>query len=66
MCHTIAALPCASHALRAGLAERCFAALLQRATDATRRPFGRTIAEHATTQEQIAECRCVHGGARAC
>lgn len=48
------------HCMRAvGLGERCLAALLARATDVTRQPFGRTIAGHASTQEQIAESRCV-------
>jgi acyl-CoA dehydrogenase len=46
------------HCMRSiGLGERCLKALLQRSTDSTRKPFGKIIAEHATTQVEIAESR---------
>jgi alkylation response protein AidB-like acyl-CoA dehydrogenase len=46
------------HCMRAiGMGERALQKLLQRATDGARRPFGKTLAEHAPVQMDIAECR---------
>ena len=54
------------HCMRAiGLAERCLEALLERATDPSRVPFGRRIGEHATVQVDIAESRSDIDAARA-
>jgi len=53
------------HCMRAvGLGERCLAILLARAIDGSRMPFGRRIAEHATTQATIADCRARLDAAR--
>jgi acyl-CoA dehydrogenase len=46
------------HCMRAvGLAERALQAMVWRASDPERTAFGRLLAEHATTQVAIAECR---------
>lgn len=46
------------HCMRAiGLGERCLSELVSRATDTRRQPFGKTIAEHASTQVDLSQAR---------